>query len=218
MKEPVVCIREALATAVNAPDLTPGGRAVDLVGALGAAAHNRYFDTGNGRMQARLSAVGTAQINPRRRMASLLERAKYGRDKAAVRPAVYLFADYLRRRFEYRNWRVGDGNALVIAFASCVVSEWLVDRCAQCGGAGQVPIGPIRGRDTQTRTCGLCHGLGAARIEDGIRVKLLGVSHAIYQRHWIDRFSQAKCWLAAIEESNIAPLRAQLKRDMVRTN
>lgn len=213
MIDPRVCVREALGAAVNALDLSPGGRAVDLLGALGAAAHNRYFDTGNERMQARLSAVGTAEIDPRKRLASLLERAKFGLDRSSIQPAIYHFANYLRERREYANWRVGDGSALLIRFAGCIVFEWLHDRCAQCGGSGQLAVGPIGQRNTRTKTCGLCGGMGAARTDHRVRAQLLGVHRTIYERHWLKRFSQAHVWLAAIQESNIAPLRSQLKRD-----
>lgn len=211
-KEQAVCIRETLATAVNASDLSPGGRSVDVLGALGAAAHNRYFDTGSGRMQARLSAVGTAEINPRKRLASLLERAKYGLDRSTIQPAIYHFAAYLRERREYANWRIGNGNALVIRFAGRVVFEWLHDRCAQCGGSGQIPVGPVGARNARTKICGLCNGRCTAKIDHNARRQLLGVNHVIYERHWLERFARAHVWLTLIEESNIAPLRAQLKR------
>jgi hypothetical protein len=212
-----ICIREVVATAVNAADLSPGGRAVDVLGALGAAAHNRYFDADSGRMQARLSAVGTAEINPRKRLASLLERAKYGLDRSTIQPAIYHFAAYLRDRREYANWRIGNGNALVIRFSGRVVFEWLHDRCAQCGGGGQIAVGPIGERNTRTKICSLCNGRGAARIDHHARAQLLGVNNAIYEKHWQDRFSQAHVWLAAIEGSNIAPLRSQLKRGTLAT-
>lgn len=212
-KDDQVCIRETLARAVNASDLSPNGaRAVDVIGAMGAAAHNRYFDTGSGRTQARLTPVGTAEINPRRRLAALLERAKFGMDRACIQPAIYLFADHLRKRREYTHWRVGDGNALLIRFAGRVVFEWLHDQCAQCGGGGQIAIGPIGQRNTRTKTCGVCRGKGAARVEHHVRAQLIGVELTVYQRHWLDRFTLAHGWLAAIEESNIAPLRSQLKR------
>jgi hypothetical protein len=188
-----------------------------VVGAMGAAAHNRYFDTADGRMKARLTSSGSAEINPRRRIASLLERAKYGLDRSTIQPAVYLFADYLRKRSEYAHWHVGDGNALLIRFSARIVYEWLHDRCAQCGGGGQIPVGPIIGRNTRTKTCGLCMGKGAARIDHNARALLLGVDHAIYERHWLERFKQAHVWIRAIEESNIAPLRAQLKRGTLTT-
>jgi len=217
-KEPTICIREALASCVNAPDLSPGGRAVDMIGALGAAMHNRYFDSGDGRIKARLTAAGTAQINPRRRMASLLERAKYGLDRSTVRPAVYLFADYLRQRNEYAHWSIGDGDALIVRFSARVVFEWLHDRCAQCGGGGQIAIGPIIGRNTRTKTCGLCHGKGAARVDHTGRAQFLRLSRSIYDLHWTDRFVQAHAWLQAIEESVIIPLRSQLQRDKLLSN
>lgn len=211
MKEQI-SLRESLGTAVNASDLTPDARAVDMLGALGAATHNRYFDTTTGRMQARLSAVGTAEINPRRRMAALLDRAKYGLDRAAVPPAIFLFAHYLRRRGEYARWCAGDGSALIFRFAGMVVVEFLRDRCAQCGGGGQVAVGPMRGRDTQTKICALCKGTGIARVNHGARQRTLDVSHEVYVLHWIERFNQGHAWLQAIEESNIGPLHAQLKR------
>lgn len=217
-KEDQVCIRETLASAVNAVDLSPGGRAVDVLGALGAAAHNRYFDSQTGRMQAKLSSVGTAEINPRKRLASLLERAKHGSDRSSVQPSIYLFAAHLRQRREYSTWRVGDGNALLVRFSARVVFEWLHDRCAQCGGGGQIAVGQIGQRNTRTRTCGLCMGKGAARIDHGARALLLGVDQAVYDKHWIERFVRAHAWLAAIEESNIAPLRSQLKRDTLPSN
>lgn len=205
------CMREEVASAANAPDLTPGGRSVDVLGALGAAAHNRYFDTGAGRTLVRLSVIGTAEINPRKRLASLLERAKYGMDRSSIQPAIYQFSAYMRGRSEYANWCLRDGQALSIRFARCVVFEWLHDRCAQCGGCGQIAIGPIGQRNTRTKTCTLCGGRGAARIEHRVRAQLLGVSLAVYERFWLDRFIEAHAWLAAIEESNIAPLRSQLK-------
>lgn len=214
-----VCIRETLARAVNASDLSPtGARAVDVIGALGAAAHNRYFDAGSGRVQARLTPIGTAEINPRRRLAALLERAKFGMDRACIQPAIYLFAAHLRLRREYASWRVGDGNALLIRFAARVVFEWLHDRCAQCGGGGQIAVGQIGQRNTRTKTCGLCMGKGAARVDHGARAQGLGVDRTGYDRHWIERFVSAHACLAAIEESNIAPLRSQLKRDTLPSN
>jgi hypothetical protein len=215
-KEPTICIREMLASAVNAPDLMPGCHAIGLLGALGAAGHNRYFDNADGRIKARLTPAGTAQINPTRRMAALLERAKFGVDRASVRPAVLLFADYLRRRPEYAHWRIDDGEALIVRFSARVVFEWLHDRCAQCGGGGQIPIGKIIGRSTRTKTCGVCMGNGAAKIDHPIRARFLGVSKDIYVRHWTDRFMQAHGWLAAIDESVIKPLRMQLKSGMLR--
>lgn len=216
-REPSVCIREALAGAVNARNMIPGTRVVDMLGALGAAAHNRYFDAGIGRTMARLSAVGTAEINPRKRLASLLERAKFGMDRSSVQPAIYQFAAFLCERCEYAHWHIGSGGALVIRFSGRIVFEWLHDRCAQCGGAGQIAVGPIGQRNTRTKTCSLCNGSGAARIEHHIRAQLLGLNRAIYERHWQDRFWQAHAWLAAIEQSNIGPLRSQLRRDTLPT-
>jgi len=212
MKEPVVSIQDMLGTAVNATNLSPGRHAVSVVGALGAAAHNRYFDSDAGRMQAKLTAVGVAEINPRRRMAALLDRAKYGLDRAAVRPAILLFADYLRRQREYAHWCVRDGNALVFRFAALVVVEYLYDRCAQCGGGGQVAIGKIRGRDTQTKTCALCRGAGLARVDHRSRQQALSVSRESYEMHWEGRLVKAHALLQKIEDSNVGPLRAQLKR------
>lgn len=213
-----ICIRETVAVAVNTTDLSPDGRAVDIVGAMGAAAHNRFFDTTDGRIKARLTAAGTAEINPRRRIASLLERAKYGLDRSTIQPAVYLFIDYLRHRREYAGWRVRPGDSLIVRFAGRIVYEWLHDRCCQCGGAGQVAIGPIGQRNTRTKTCGLCHGRGDAKLDHRGRAQLLGVSAMAYERHWVERFRQAHVWLAAIEETNIAPLRSQLKRGTLPDN
>lgn len=217
-KEPMMCMREIVAACVNAPDLSPGGRAVDVLGALGAATHNRYFDASAGIVKARLTPQGTAEINPRRRMASLLERAKYGMDRSSVQPAIYLFVDWLRLRSEYARWGFDGADTLIVRFSERVLLEWLHDRCAQCGGGGQVAIGAAVGRNTRTKTCSLCHGEGSARVDHTGRAQKLGISRAIYEKHWPDRFAQAHGWLQAIEESNITPLRSQLQRGTLPSN
>lgn len=211
MKREPLCIRETLAIAANAHNLNPQGRAVEVLGALGAAAHNRYFDDAKQHTQARLTAAGTAEINPAKRLASLLQRAKAGVDHAAIRPAIILFAHELNHQRDCQQWRIRNGAAMVLRFAERVVLEWLRDRCAQCGGAGRVPVGKIGQRNTLTQCCGLCGGSGAARISHPARAQAIGVTHQIYDRHWTERFIRAHALLLKIESSNISAIHAQLR-------
>ena len=218
MGDEVVTMRERIGMAANAsalnPNLTAGISHTDVLGGLGAATHMRVFDDRLRRMVAKVTPVGTAQVNPRRRLAALLQEAKYGMDRKAHRPAVMLFALAIRHQREYRDWKVKDGGALSIKFAAMLLTEWLYDRCPQCGDAGRVPSGKAA-RNTSTVLCQVCRGK-PRKPEAATRAQALGLTREIYEKHWIRRFDQGAQLLKAIEDSNMAQLHVQTRHGTLR--
>jgi hypothetical protein len=208
-------VREQIAVAGNANDLSPDSHAATVNGALGAAAMRMVFVPESGRMEAKLTEAGTAMISPSRRMSALLERARYAGDRQAERPAALLFAHFLGKQVGWVNRarlkRAGD---LLFRIAALVVTEWIHDRCAQCGGGGFVRVGKAA-RNSKVSVCGVCQGNGRGRIDIPTRMTVIGVDREAYKRHWEDRLAEAHRWLADIEASNMNPLQRQLRRDIV---
>lgn len=215
MGDELVTMRERIGMAANAsalnPDLTAGISHTDVLGGMGAATHMRVFDEQLKRMVAKVTECGTAQVNPRRRLAALLQEAKFGMDRKATRPAVLLFAQALRQQRDYRTWRVKGADALVFRLAGVLVTEWLYDRCPQCGDAGRVPSGKAA-RNNSTVLCQVCKGRPRKPDAAG-RAQALGVSMEVYDKHWVRRFEDGGKLLRDIEASNIGPLRAQTRHD-----
>lgn len=210
-RDEAVSLQERIGVAANAASLAPatgeGTAALELLGALGAATHVRSYNSASGRMECETTAVGTPVIHPKRRLAALLERAKYGRDQAAAHQAVMFFAYELGRRQEFRNF--SGGNPLRIRLAAMVITEWMHDHCPQCGGFGSIPHGIGR---TTRRMCGVCQGRGMARCDHAARAHALRLPFAAYEKHWVKRFSEAHRLLATIELSNLRPLQSQIRR------
>ena len=212
-------IRERFAIAAATSDLSPENRAADMLGAHGAAAMSMHVDPADGLRKADLTPVGTAVQHPSRRLASALQLAKFAGDRAAAHVAILLFAKYLGGKRAWCNrFKVKRGSDMLLAFSGMVVTEWLHDRCAQCGGGGRIRLGAVAAKNAQTQLCGVCKGSGAARIEHASRAAALKVRMETYNAHWIDRFDEAKRWLVDVEDSNISALQSQLRRGTLHPN
>lgn len=209
-------IREQIAVAGNASDLSPDGHAARINGALGAAAMRMVYVPERDRLEARKTAAGTAQISPSRRLSALLERAAYANDRSAAHQAAILFAHYLTHKPGWCNrQRLKHKPDLLFAFAAAVVTERIYDRCPQCGGGGFVAVG--KGRTATTAVCGVCRGGGRGRVDHGTRASVIGVGMEAYKRHWEPRFDDAHRWLADVEACNLSALQRQLRRDTLRS-
>ena len=202
----VVTMRERIGRAVNCSD----PRTADILGAMGAATHVRQFDDAAQRSVAKVTAIGTPVFHSGRQLAALLERAKYGLDRAALHPAVLQFAHLLCQSAAGRSWKLHATDALLIRFAGLVVTEWLHDKCQQCGGAGKLLIGPS-GRNAKTKGCGVCRGLGLPRRSLAQRAQVLGMEPAVFEKHWAKRLDEAARQLTEFEACNMGHLHRQLK-------
>ena len=206
-----VTVRERIGSAVNTTNLSPDKASSTLVAALGTAAMMRAGTMGPAGPCMQVTAVGTPVLDPRRRLASLLQRAKLGHDRAALGPAVLLFARWIARHNDYAHkWKLADGESMSIKFAAAVISEWMHAVCTQCGGTGR-ELASEPGRNARTRACALCNGAGRVPPRASERAHMLNITVDTYTRHWIPRFRAAHTWLAAIEGSNIQALKSQLK-------
>jgi len=210
-----VTVRERVGVAVNASNLAPECAASTVVAALGSAAMMRSGEIGPAGPRMQVNAFGAPVIDPRRRIAALLQRAKDGSDYSTLTFAVFLFAHWLRQRKECRGWRIRDGSAFVIRFSGAVISEWMHEHCAECGGQGRV-LASEPGRNARTRICPNCEGHGRVLTRSRERARMLGMSVDSYRRHWEGRFKSAYSWLLDIEGSNIVALQSQLKHGNVR--
>jgi hypothetical protein len=212
-----VDLRERLAVAVGTSDLSPNGRDAQIIAALGAATMSRVFDEAKGEAAVRLTPMGTAVISPKGRLGSLLDRAKYGCDRKAEHQAAVLFAHQLARK---RSWcdrlKLRAGTPLLIALAGVVVAEWVHDRCPQCGGAGTVPIERRASRNTRTKLCSRCDGLGNRRIDHSARAAALGLRMETYEAHWRARIEEAVGWIRDAEAHIVERLRFQNQRGTLR--
>ena len=105
---PVVTMDEQLAVALSGRAMTVH---VDRVGAAD-----------------RIAALGAAAVDPdthgKGRLAALLMRVRLQHDRGARKEASILFSHWLRSQREFRKWKIRDGDALVLKFASAVVLEW----------------------------------------------------------------------------------------------
>lgn len=210
-------IRERLAIAAATSDLSPENRAADMLGAHGAAVMSMHVDPADGLRKADLTPVGTAIQHPARRLAGLLQLAKFANDRGAALDAVHLFAWHLGRKRTWCNrFRVKSGSELLRTFAGIVITEWLHDRCAQCGGGGRIRLGNVAAKNTQTDVCGVCKGSGAAKTDHASRATALNIRMEAYTAHWSERFDEARRWLMDLEDSNIGALQSQMRRGTLR--
>ncbi len=211
-----VSIRERVGIAVNSSDLAPTHGGSTIVAALGAAAMVRDgIRVGPAGPCIAVNAVGSPVIDARRRLASLLQRAKFGHDHSVIKPAIYLFVAFIKKRNDYLHWKIRNEDSLLVRFAGAVLGEWLRDRCQVCGGGGQI-LTSDAGRNASTKTCRHCKGNGAEPVSHAARAASVGVPMEIYQRHWEVRFKAARSWLEGIERSNLANLQTQIRRSTVR--
>ena len=204
-------LREQIATAAN------GSGETDILGAMGAASLLMVTNAAGDRV-AKQTEIGTAEIHPNRRLASLIERAKYAKDRHSERPAALLFAACLGKKRAWCNrFKVKSGSDMLFKFAGLVVTEFIYDKCAQCCGGGFVALGKPGARNVLTTLCAVCQGNGLPRIDHKARAQALGVSGEVYEKHWRERFAEAKGWLVEIEASYMTPLQSQLRRDTLHT-
>lgn len=200
-------LREQIATAAN------GSGETDILGAMGAAGLTMVTNAAGDRV-AKQTEIGTAEIHPNRRLASLIERAKYARDRKSERPAAMLFAACLGKKRAWCNrFKIKSGSDMLLKFAGLVVTEFIYDKCAQCGGGGFVSLGKPGARNVLTTICGVCKGGCLAKIDHKVRAQVLGVTGEVYEKHWRERFAEARGWLSEIEASYMIPLQSQLRRD-----
>lgn len=206
-----VDLRERIAVAANTSNLGDDSLAAHVAGAMGAAAMMMETNAG-GHRQARLTAAATAQIHPRRQLAALIERAKYGGDRSVRHEIVIKLAHVLAKSRIFTRHKGKSRSPQLFAFAGLVVAEWLHPNCPQCGGGGFVALGKSVGRNTLTTICGVCKGTGHASTDHAARAIALGVRMETYTAHWQPRFDEAMALLGDIEAGFLAPLQAQLRR------
>lgn len=209
-----VTLRERVGISVNTTNLAPECAASTVVAALGSCTMMRSGVMGPAGARMRENAVGAPVIDIRRRIAALLQRAKHGGDHSTLNVAAILFARWMRGQPRYAAWKIRGADALIVRFAAAVVTEWMHDNCARCGGQGRVLAGEP-GRNARTRGCPICQGRGRVMPRPRERMRMLGVDAPAYDRHWTERFASAHAWLAAIERSNLGALQTQLKRGNV---
>lgn len=188
-----VDIREVMSIAINAHNL-----AEDVTGAT-----LRPVD--------RIAAFGLAGCGTlKRRLSESMWRLRWGRDHRARKEAGELFAALLLKSPWVRTrWNFHKPTPQIAAFALASVLEWEHDRCPQCGGAGSIPRS--RGRDVRTH-CAVCNGSGRRRVHHGERAAMVGVTMAIYEKHWQRKFNECVALLDQVESEIVGPLQARLKR------
>lgn len=206
-----VDLRERIAVAANTSNLGDDGLAAQVAAAMGAAAMMMDTDAA-GHRQARQTALGTAQLHPRRQLAALIERAKYGGDRKVRHEIVIKLAHVLARSRIFARRKGKSRSPQLFAFSGLVVAEWLYPNCPQCGGGGFVALGKAVARNTLTTVCGVCRGSGQNRTDHAGRATALGVQMETYREHWQPRFDEARALLADMETAFLTPLQAQLRR------
>lgn len=150
-------------------------------------------------------------------------------DQRQLLPAtIKLYARWLRHRRLFADFRTTEELALLERFAGCVLHEWLSDRCRSCGGTGRLertasgayirPRGSMQ-RNATYGPCDACKATGRARPSQQLRVRLLGMTHQIYEAdNWKQRFNAALIWLSHLLHDRIKrPLTAELERGTKRS-
>ncbi len=160
----------------------------------------------------RIAAFGLAGCGTLKRgLSESMWRLRWGRDHRARKETGELFAALLlKSSFVRARWNFHRPSAQISAFALGAVIEWEHDRCPQCGGAGSIPRSGS-GRDLRVH-CAVCNGTGRRRPQHGERAAMIGVTMAIYEKHWQRKFDDALALLDRIEAEIVGPLQARLKR------
>jgi hypothetical protein len=196
-------LRERIAAAVN--DDGP----LDDIAALGAAQLVLPH-------QATLEPV-SPKWNPYRRLSSLLWRLKFGDDRRSAGPeASALFAWILRRHPMFKGYGCVPECTTLRRFAGRVISEWVMDRCPDCGGTSLK--NPEKGDEIarnafRTKRCETCQQHpGLARIDHNARMRAIEWPERAYRNYWGRRFDWAHALLREIEPSICGPLQSQSRK------
>jgi hypothetical protein len=165
----------------------------------------------------------SAQDRIEAQLAPLLWRLKFARDatRESALSSALLFAEWMRGRSFGREQAPVIEEALLRKFAARALYEWLVDRCAGCGGTGLQEL--LRGGQTRrTRRfgdwrvrhviCRACKGTRRPRVDKMSRARALEISLAEYDARWPHRFFLAGRWVNGISRRLTNPLRCELER------
>jgi hypothetical protein len=155
--------------------------------------------------------------NSHRRLAGLLWRLKYGDDRRSAGPeASALFAWLLGRHPMFSGYGCAPGCPTLRRFAGRVITEWVKDRCADCGGTSLKNPDPgdeIARNAFRTKRCETCkQHPGLMKIDHNARMCAIEWTENAYRKYWCRRFDWAHTLLREIEPSISGPLQSQSRQ------
>lgn len=223
-------ISEKVGSAVNAAHLEHREReetAIDLVGALGAAALHVHHGSDYRREPVVFTLADPKhQVNPQDALAaelgSLLAHIRDGKQHGQVPLAVRTYARWLAYRGRFA--RIDGAAALLPLLAARALHEYLSDRCPRCGGTGRLEVSGsgllVRGsgrmaRNAVFRNCPAkqgCGGSGRPVPSHTARRMALGLTPERYDAEgWGASVQAAIAWLGRLQGRMRRPLTVQLK-------
>ena len=147
-------IKEQLGSALSATDLSTDINRETPVDRIAALATVGFIRSESG---------AVSSIDPSSALGVSLIRLRYGRDRKAVKPSIYLLVQEIRRMKDRKRWKFGKdtavNEALIARLASSVIGEWLEDRCGACCGRGRIGLSP-EAMDVSRDACSGCEGKG----------------------------------------------------------
>jgi len=158
-------------------------------------------------------------------LATLLWRAKAGRDQVARRHCVAFLAELASDWPEFQPVDDLRVRWILRPFMSQVLDEWIDDTCPGCRGTGlQERVGrrgrqapSIFGNGLQRSICAACHGAKRARQDDKSRARGMCIPRAWFtELAWPQRFAKARKMVAEISQRAYNPLRSANSTDILR--